>query len=266
MSNPYLFYYIMNYPLPLEGEREFLRFDLKRIPNSLEKEFNKIDIRWDLLEELTNQIKKYQYLLKKIPFLKWAFVVNSISFRGVHSNSDIDLFLIVKKNRLWISRLFARRIFRKIKITKKHKYKRFCLSFWIEEDKLNLRSISLLPVDVYLIYWIAHAVPIFSDWWNTNNFYVANKWIQEFLPWWQPKQIINLKIPLLVKKVKGTWSMFDGFWGDVVNGVIYILWRPLMLLKAFWNKEEIGVGTIIKRWMVKIHKDIRGDIIKTIFK
>ena len=70
MSNPYIFYYVMNYPLPLEEERDFLQFDLKFLPDSIKIDLRNIDIKWNLLEELTDQIQKYQYLLKKIPFLR----------------------------------------------------------------------------------------------------------------------------------------------------------------------------------------------------
>jgi len=266
MTNPYVFYYVMKYPLPLEDEKKFLKFDLKSLPDFADDSFENINPRRDILEDLIAQIKKYQHLLADIPFLKWAFVVNSISFRGVHNNSDIDLFLVVQKNRLWIARLYAWWIFRKIRTTKSHKYKRFCLSFWVEEDQLELKNMSLAPIDIYLIYWIAHAVPIFSRGWNVVNFYIANKWIKEFLPWWQPKQIIDLNIPLLVKKVNKTNRLIDNIFGNVTNSMIYILWRPLMLIKAYWNGESLGVGTIIKKGVVKIHKDIRQQVIGVIWK
>jgi len=70
MSSSYLFYYVMNYPLPLPGEREFLKFDLKFLPDFVDTDFKDVDIEWGLLEELIEQIKKYQYLLQKIPFLR----------------------------------------------------------------------------------------------------------------------------------------------------------------------------------------------------
>ena len=267
MSNPYIFYSVMKYPLPLPKEREFLKFNESKLPNHHSKTFQDIPANQEVLNQLIDQIKKYQHLLQKIPFLRGAFVVNSISFRGVHTNSDIDLFLVVRKNRLWIARLFAWRVFRKVKITKKHKYKRFCLSFWAEEDQINLQKIALEPMDIYLIYWIAHAVPIFADRWDFEDFYRQNRWIKEFLPHWEPRPLIDLNIPILKDKSFGTSkieNLLQSFLGNFLNGVIYFLWRPIMLVKANLNQEKLGVGTIIKKGMVKFHKDIREKIIKAI--
>ncbi len=70
MTNPYVFYYVMKYPLPLEDEKKFFKFDLKSLPDFADDSFENINPRRDILEDLIAQIKKYQHLLADIPFLK----------------------------------------------------------------------------------------------------------------------------------------------------------------------------------------------------
>ena len=80
-----------------------------------------------------------------------------------HKDSDIDLFIITRKNRLWSVRIFLTLILSILgqrKTTKKHAGK-FCLSFFITEDALSLEHIAI-ENDVYLEYWVETLKPILN--------------------------------------------------------------------------------------------------------
>jgi hypothetical protein len=85
---------------------------------------------------------------------------------AAHKDSDIDLFIITKNNRIWTTRICFTLILTLLgqrKTTKKHAGK-FCLSFFITENYLNLENIAIKN-DIYLKYWIESLVPII----NKNN-------------------------------------------------------------------------------------------------
>ena len=80
-----------------------------------------------------------------------------------HKGSDIDLFIITQKNRIWTVRLLTTLYFSLIrlrKIRKKHAGK-FCLSFFITENAINFESIAIQN-DIYLYHWILYMKPIIN--------------------------------------------------------------------------------------------------------
>ena len=80
-----------------------------------------------------------------------------------HKDSDIDLFVITKPNRLWTARIFltlALSILGQRKTATQHAGK-FCLSFFISEKNLSLENIAL-ENDIYLSYWIQTLKPILN--------------------------------------------------------------------------------------------------------
>jgi hypothetical protein len=120
---------------------------------------------------------------------------NSITFGAVKEGSDIDFFIICKKNRLYLCRLFAillLGLFNLIWIKTK-KAGKIDLGFFVEEDKINLYDISLKPLDWYLTYWLAHLVLLYTENLEDKNLiFEKNKWIRQLLPRHPLKQCINL--------------------------------------------------------------------------
>ena len=96
-----------------------------------------------------------------------------------HKDSDIDLFVITQKNRLWTVRIiitFIFALFRERKTSTKHAGK-FCLSFFITEETLDFSSIAI-EQDIYLAYWIETLVPIYDKNQCLKNFRAANNWYE----------------------------------------------------------------------------------------
>jgi len=97
---------------------------------------------------------------------------------AAHENSDIDLFIITQKNRLWTARIFTTfllTVLWKRKTAKKHAGQ-FCLSFFISEVELSLEKIAL-ENDIYLSYWLHTVIPI------VNREAVFEKFIEENQAW-----------------------------------------------------------------------------------
>ena len=140
--------------------------------------------RYNFAEEKIRKALKIIYFFKFIPGIEMIGLCNSLSWANAREESDIDLLIITKKNRIWISRFFSV-LFLKIfgLRPKKNKLKdKICLSFFIDEDNLNLEKFSVDDPDIYLIYWINQMTPLFNTGSTHKKFLENNLWINKYLP------------------------------------------------------------------------------------
>ena len=123
--------------------------------------------------------EKYIRKISWIPGLRMVAVVNSLSMYATHEGSDIDLFVITAKNRMWFVRVLMTLSFW-IHGVWRHREDiagNFCLSFFIEEDAMDMSQIALED-DIYLFFWMYYMKPILvvGDTWG--HFLVQNTWVQ----------------------------------------------------------------------------------------
>ncbi|MFC1686977.1 hypothetical protein ACFL0L_00140 [Patescibacteria group bacterium] len=152
----------------------------------LEGRSNLVDIRQSRYRVAEKKFQKAITLakvLRYLPFIRMVAGCNKLGYNNNAAESDIDLFFIVQKNRLWITRFFITGIAQVLglrrygtKITD-----RVCLSFYVTTDRLSIRDLSKKPTDPYLVYWIAHLYPLTGYEWY-QKFIEANRWIKDFLP------------------------------------------------------------------------------------
>jgi hypothetical protein len=85
------------------------------------------------------------------------------------------------------------RIFGKKRSMKKSPLKKYCCSFYVDEGYLSLYHLFLMPVDIYLIYRLAHLVPVYTE----QNLELDEVWkkngrLKSYLPNHPLKQAIFL--------------------------------------------------------------------------
>lgn len=181
--------------------------------------------------------------------------------------SDIDLFIIVSKGRMWLTRALVTLIIHLARLRRygKRIADRICLSFYVTEDNLNLKNIALEGSDPYLCYWLANLAPIY-DRDMYNKFILENNWLKEFLPNIFPKQMGERKkiedsphMSFLRKIVK---VGYDSPVGDFLEKLA----RKLQLKKMSYNinsvanKEDSRV--IISDTILKFHESDRREEFK----
>ena len=64
------------------------------------------------MEDFLVFLKKWKFLYHNFPFVEEIFLANSITFNALTPTSDIDLFVITKKGRIWTARLIMSLILR----------------------------------------------------------------------------------------------------------------------------------------------------------
>lgn len=201
--------------------------------------------------QLWKKVEFFTPLFRMIPGVSCICIGNSLAMNAAHENSDIDLFIITRKNRLWTARI-ALTIFLSLlgqrKTAKKHAGK-FCLSFFIAEDSLSLETIAT-EKDIYLAYWIETLVPIINKDASFALFLQANTWYR--IEQMQTKSIH-------VRDIKNTspW-IFDSI-GNVMERLLKKVFLPktLQSFKALWKPY----GVIITDTMLKFHDSDQRKII-----
>jgi len=139
-------------------------------------------------EKLIRKAYKIKYILDKIPWILSVCIGNSVAMNNAHKDSDIDLFIITRKNRIWTSRIiltFILFILRQRKNKHAHAWK-FCLSFFIDETHLSLESIAIKN-DIYLFFWISSLIPI------TNKENTFEKFMKNNSSWCKIDDKLDLK-------------------------------------------------------------------------
>ena len=122
-----------------------------------------------------------------IPSVRMIAVANVIGSNNLRAGSDIDLFIISSSRNLWFTRLFCAGMaaILRVRPLPNNKKDRICLSFYISEDRLNLKDLKL-PQDVYFDHWLAALIPILNRRQVYEKFVLANYWVKECFPNWQP--------------------------------------------------------------------------------
>ncbi|NIA01937.1 MAG: hypothetical protein GWP15_00990 [Nitrospirae bacterium] len=132
----------------------------------------------EIEKKLWKKAEKYVCILRMVPFLRMVAVCNNLAFGKVDGNSDIDLFIIAKKGRLFIVRIFVTFLLHILGV-RRHGEKvagRFCLSFFVDEDGMDMRKIAI-DNDIYLAFWVRTMVPVVDDG-VSEEFLRVNSWVR----------------------------------------------------------------------------------------
>lgn len=250
-----LFYDIMWYNYPDDKEYFSINKDLKK--NIIHKIVKEKKLSKDV-KKYEQIINKYSFLYNKIPFVEHIYVANSITFKSIHENSDIDLFIITKNNRIFLAKFFVWLFFKIFWMYWNHEKNKFCTWFYITSQNKDLYPITITWVDLYLAYWIAHLQNIYSEDKNKkDDIFKENLWVKHIIPNYKQKekQILNIK--------KTYWSSIFKkileklFWFDFLNTFLWIIWKKRM---EKWKKKlwKDGENIIISNNILKFHApDIR---------
>ena len=149
-------------------------------------------------KNLLAQAKKNLNNLRIIPFLEMLAITNSVALGTVHSKSDIDIFTITRKNRLYTARFFLVLSLKTKGIYPKDpedKAGKICASFYIDDTQMNLEKIRLEKIqDIYFDFWLASLNPIYGR--NAyEKFIQSNSWWEKLLP----NFVSFSKIPAILK-------------------------------------------------------------------
>ncbi|EKE06535.1 MAG: hypothetical protein ACD_18C00339G0001 [uncultured bacterium] len=141
-------------------------------------------LRVKFVEEKMVIAKRAVNKLRRVPFLRAVFICNTVAAGVPNSDSDIDVFIITRKNYLWVVRFFSTILlkFFRLRTSELNHKDRVCLSFYATDANLNLEELSLKnKADIYLVYWILSLVPIYDPDNLRISLLRANKWLENYV-------------------------------------------------------------------------------------
>ncbi len=101
--------------------------------------------------------------LKKFPWIVGVGIGNTLAYLNVHESSDIDLFVVSKPGRLWLTRFTVTGLLRVLRWRPgEGQQDPVCPSFFVSSDVGSFESIAIED-DVYLKMWLATLVVLWED-------------------------------------------------------------------------------------------------------
>lgn len=196
-------------------------------------------------------IRKLQW----IPFIRLVAVINSVALRTVKESSDIDLFVVTRPHRLWMTRtlIVGWLWLWGLKKNKQGHQDKACLGFFCSTRELDFASLQLKEnKDIYLLHWGASLMPILDDGgyalWTS-----ANSWIHACIPSFplprsKTKLLPPSLFPLCIKKILETFFLLPGYILEK-----FCFWVSIRRLYSY--PENIsGQGSVEISWdMLKLH-------------
>lgn len=112
---------------------------------------------------LLKSAKAWSKALALFPGVEAIAVCNTVAFGHAGEDSDIDFFILTKPGWLWQTRFFLTAFLHLLGKRPKpgNEYGTICLSFFLQADRLDLRSVALKE-DIYLDYWIRTLTPLYD--------------------------------------------------------------------------------------------------------
>jgi hypothetical protein len=211
-------------------------------------------------EKFWLKVKKYLPFIRSVPFIKMVAVCNTLAFNAPSAESDIDLFIIAEEGRIFTVRFLSTILFHLLGV-RRHGNKiagRFCLSFYISNDAMNLEKIKNGGKDVYLPYWLATLKVVYGRE-GYEKLMRSNVWMNQYFPMDDSGKNQNLSEKdkmirgksLLVLWAKILEYILKGRIGDFLEKFI----RNFQLKRHNRKKPALGheASVIVNDSMLKYH-------------
>ena len=206
--------------------------------------------------QLWKRVRRYQWLFSLCPFVELVCVCNSLPLYAVEENSDIDLLVVTKKNRMFLART-ALTLLTSLLGIRRHGNKvagRFCLSFYVSESRLNFKNLTLQPYDIYLAYWVKTLEPIAGNFETYENLLELNRsWLNEYF------KTIHAHRRFFRKRSKSQSTIKRWLEKILDRDALETFTREKQLRRAKDKSYELKdrSGTLIRDDILKFHNDDR---------
>jgi predicted nucleotidyltransferase len=124
--------------------------------------------------QLIKTAEKVSNILIKFPYVRGIAISGSLSKNFADENSDIDLFIITAKNRLWIARTLMHAFKKLTFLVNKQDY--FCMNYYVDEQQLQIVEKTIYTAIEIVTLIPLQGAPVIE------RFYAANTWTKEYLP------------------------------------------------------------------------------------
>jgi hypothetical protein len=195
-------------------------------------------------------------IFKFIPWIKMIAVSNVIGAHNLKDGSDIDLFIITKSKKIWLTRFFCISIAQLLGLRPKKGNERdkVCLNFYITDEFMDIKNMMLDDNDVYFKYWLVNLIPIYEIDNAYKKFIQKNSWIKDCFPNWLPVQMERRRYFRNNYSRFNLLNLFNGFENKFKKLQLKLMPKEM---KKLMNKDT---RVIVNDQVLKMHvNDRRGE-------
>jgi hypothetical protein len=125
-------------------------------------------------KELLKTADKVAVLLSYFPFVRGIAISGSLSKNYADDQSDIDLFIITAKDRLWLARTLMHCL-KKLSFLVNRQHL-FCMNYYIDEEGMEIAEKNIYTATEIATLLPLRGITAFSE------FYRKNSWSRQYLP------------------------------------------------------------------------------------
>ncbi len=257
------FYTMMWYALPLRSEFFAYQQSTHNMQNRpIQSFWSRIHPPSELMGKYIALVQKWQWIWKYIPGVQSVYLSNKITFNAVDQQTSIDFFVVTLPERVRTTRILVISFIFLIQLREKKRGNkiRFCTDFFVTQECQDLWGMLLTPSDPYLVYRLAHLVPLYHyDFVYADSIYEENEWLQYYLPSFPWHQTIFLWIDILI----GGW-IIKRFGNRLLTSWCGVLWEYisknfslLFIYRKKYRKKSSALSVLIKTGWYKSWEDKR---------
>lgn len=196
-------------------------------------------------------------ILRWVPFVDAVFAGNTVAIGNADDDSDIDVLVVIRDKRLWLTRLIVTAVL-SLAGLRRHGKKirdRVCLSFYLTPMAFDLSAIAITAPDIYLAYWLRTLIPLFDPERIFDRLQAANRWAESLVP---PCQSFHAAPRIRTDTTPASliWRKFwehtwGGQYGDLLEAQAKAIQKPRM------KPRELAV--VVNDAMMKFHENDRRE-------
>lgn len=210
-----------------------------------------------LVEHKLTIARKAAPILGAVPGVEAIFICNTVAAGWPSVHSDIDLLVVVKPGRLWLTR-FLFTLTTVILTKRRHDHRiadHLCLSFYITRDQLNLSEVRGQSPDIYLVYWLQQLLFLSGNSDITAELTKANQWVKNYTPHYSSmeyggKPLVKLSYLAIWLKKLGDFFCFN--WLERIA-------RKVQKKRIDAKPHASAPAVVISDTMLKFHESDRRE-------
>lgn len=203
--------------------------------------------------------RRMAWLLSWIAGVKMIAIASDVAYLNADEEADIDFFIVAEKGKIWSVRWWSVALMKALRQRPNQKTikNKICLSYFVDEEHLNLEPTRLGEKDIHLTYLLSEYLPVYDEGGYWRRFAEANRWMRNYLPNFD--YLEESKKYMIGARGRGLKRIFNrvGLGQGVYKKMQ--LERMAPALRECMNREDKKV--IVKEGILKLHvNDRRAEV------
>ncbi len=176
-------------------------------------------------EHKFRKCRRYLWLLSGLPGVEAIWIVNTMAYHNVESDSDIDLLIVARPGKIWSTRFFTTVVAKILRLrpTTQQTKDKLCLSFYVTTAALNL-AVLAKDYQRFQAYWLAQIMPVYDPVGLLKQCWHENTWASRLLPLAQPLSLHYNR------------SITPGWWQKIGHAL-----GRCLLWEKFWRRVQLWI-------------------------